>query len=173
MRGRKADTAPSRWSDVPKEERMNFAMADEPTTHSAETELMEANAAFYLAFARGDLDAMADLWSHSEDVVCAHPGNIPLHGRGEVMESWEAILESPPPVVAHEPRTEIWGDIGAVLCIEQIGPALLAATNLFRHEGGVWRMIHHHSGQLAQELAEAAEDEGEGDEEDDLPPTVH
>ena len=39
-----------------------------------------ANAAFYTAFEGGDLDAMADVWEHSDRVSVTHPGWPTLHG---------------------------------------------------------------------------------------------
>jgi len=42
----------------------------------------------------------------------------------------------------------IQGSTGIVTCVEQIGDAGLAATNLFPMQAGSWRMIHHHGSQI-------------------------
>ena len=40
----------------------------------AETDVKAANAAFYEAFEARDMDAMSEVWEHSDRVVCTHPG---------------------------------------------------------------------------------------------------
>ena len=40
-----------------------------------------ANEAFYLAFASKDMDAMTNVWSARDGIVCLHPGWPLLAGR--------------------------------------------------------------------------------------------
>jgi hypothetical protein len=42
-----------------------------------EKSVLAANQAFYEAFETHDLDAMSDLWEHSDRASCVHPGCWP------------------------------------------------------------------------------------------------
>ena len=111
--------------------------------------LLEANAAFYHAFAAGDLAAMEALWSRSFPVACVHPGWPALQGRTLVMESWEVILRAPPPITFAEAESTDWGAFAMVLCREHIDGATLVATNLFAREADGWLMVHHQATPLS------------------------
>lgn len=112
-----------------------------------DAEVLFANERFYTAFAEGDSEAMEDLWAKQGAVCCLHPGWEPLHDRAQVIASWNAILQSPPPVLCAAPRVLPMGPDGAgVVCWEAIGQDYLIATNLFRREAGVWRIVHHQAG---------------------------
>ena len=119
-----------------------------------------ANDAFYLAFRTRDLEAMAAVWSEREGITCIHPGWRPLSGRQPVMTSWRAILSNPdnPEVECRGAEAHTAGDVAYVLCYEVMPQGLLVATNIFVHEGGIWRMIHHQSGPAP---ASSADDDGE------------
>lgn len=128
--------------------------------------ILFANDAFYEAFKAGDLAAMEKLWAEEAPVACAHPGWAPLHGREEVLESWKAIFEGggvPENLRCREPRVVPLGpDHGMVLCYEQVGQALLLATNVFGREAGEWRLLHHHAGPTqvsSSSLSDEAEQE--------------
>ena len=108
--------------------------------------VLAANMDFYVAFAGGDVDAMEALWSKADDVTCIHPGWQALVGRDSVMESWRAILASPPPVRCVGARTFVNGTTAYVICYEGLGDGMLVATNIFRKEEGVWHVIHHQAG---------------------------
>lgn len=115
----------------------------------ADAAVLAANRTFYRAFAAGDFGLMDVLWSHRAPVACIHPGWPPVRGRADVMEAWRGILANPPrpPVRAVQPVAEICGESAYVICYEAIGDIYLVATNLFLREEGVWKMIHHQSGQ--------------------------
>jgi hypothetical protein len=104
-----------------------------------------ANEAFSRAFADRDIDAMDALWARAEPVLCIHPGWPPIFGRTAVMASWTRILANPdaPRVDCVAPRAFVSGDQAMVICHEAIVGQALVATNLFRREGGVWRLFHH------------------------------
>jgi ketosteroid isomerase-like protein len=52
----------------------------------------EAEAAFYAALARADLDALMALWADDEEIVCIHPGAPRLIGHAAI-RCTEAIFE--------------------------------------------------------------------------------
>jgi ketosteroid isomerase-like protein len=124
-----------------------------------EEEVLQANAAFYGAFARRDLAAMDALWAKEAPVACIHPGWPALRGREEVMASWRAIFGGggAPPIRCSRAVASRLGDGNAayVVCRESLPGAELIATNLFVREEGRWKMCHHHAGPVAR----GAEDE--------------
>jgi len=110
---------------------------------------LQANDAFYRAFAAGDYSAMESLWARAEAVLCVHPGGPPLHGRDLVMESWREILRQAPEIQYQEPRVEIVRGVAFVTCFETIGGHPLAATNVFVWESSAWRLTHHQASAIA------------------------
>lgn len=120
-------------------------------THQA---ILIANAAFYMALAEADLTAMEDLWQHSAEVECIHPGWDRLRGWPAVRESWAAIFKNqgPFPVKPSEAVVYRRGDLAWVSCYENITSQAEAleisqtvATNLFEQVAGRWQMIAHHA----------------------------
>jgi hypothetical protein len=117
---------------------------------SDESDLLAANAAFYAAFASGDLAAMDALWAKSAPVACCHPGWEPLLGRASVLASWRAIFESgAPPVRCEDASGLLLGEVALVICTEVLQAGTLAATNVFVREEGRLRLVHHHAGPVA------------------------
>ncbi|MGJ0395727.1 MAG: nuclear transport factor 2 family protein [Methylocystis sp.] len=115
-----------------------------------EAALVDANAAYYRAFAARDLGAMSDLWAE-DGCSCVHPGWPALVGRTPVLASYRDIFRNPQQeaVTARDPQTLIEGADGRVFCIEEVGGGLLLATNWFRWSGERWRLVHHQAGPLA------------------------
>ena len=120
-------------------------------TSSTQDALLRANLAFYDAINAGDIEGMDALWANQAPVACAHPGWPALHGRDEVISSWRSILLGPvpPKILCVDAHATVLGDVGHVICTEQLDSQSLLATNLFIREGGLWLMIHHHAGPLA------------------------
>jgi ketosteroid isomerase-like protein len=120
---------------------------------SEELSLLRTNAAFYDAFARRDIEAMDELWAHALPVACIHPGWPALHGREDVMSSWRSILlgGGAPEIECDQARAVSLGDAGYVVCLERIGTDALVATNVFAREEGVWQIVHHQAGAVADE----------------------
>lgn len=113
--------------------------------------VLEANAAFYDAFARGDFPAMQSLWAQDAPIACVHPGWPPLQDRIKIMQSWQGILANPPkpPIAVVQPEVHLHGDTAIVVCWETIGTMHLVATNVFVRERGAWKMVMHQSGQTS------------------------
>jgi ketosteroid isomerase-like protein len=122
--------------------------------------IIVANAAFYAAFAAGDVAGMERLWADDDSISCVHPGWPAIVGRATVIGSWRDILENPdrPQIVCAEPQAIIDGDSARVLCIEIVNGTALAATNHFRRAGSTWRLVHHQSSPIAQIVGQGAGD---------------
>jgi ketosteroid isomerase-like protein len=117
-----------------------------------EIAVLDANSAFYRAFARRDIRAMEALWAVSVPVACIHPGWDVLRGSDEVLESWRNILSGDAPAIRCEAASaHVAGDLAWVVCRERVpGSSPVAATNVFVREGGAWRLCHHHAGLVAE-----------------------
>lgn len=117
------------------------AVPDDPNA------VLAANRAFYEAFDAGDFERIDALWARDHEASVIHPGWAPIHGRDAVLESWKGILEgpSPPDIRCGDAHARIEGDLAIVMCVEHLGGGDLLATNVFVHEQGAWRMVHHHA----------------------------
>lgn len=125
---------------------------------SAEEEVRRTSASFYAALNRmtgGDASQMVDVWSHSEAVTAMHPIGGEQVGWQAVRESFEQVA-----ALAAGGRVELVDQIvhaGADLAYEtgtERGRAELAGetiaieqrvTNIYRREGGEWKVVHHHA----------------------------
>ena len=133
---------------------------DPPSPDGDAGAVLAANAAFYEAFERRDLDAMSDIWEHTDRVACVHPGWSILHGWAAVAASWFALFDGPQRLqfIVTDERVEVVGDLAWVTCNENLldtgATQAVAATNVFvRHDRG-WRLLHHHGSPVAQRMAE-------------------
>ena len=114
-----------------------------------------ANLAFYQAFEALDLAAMERLWARDGSASCLHPGWPLCAGWDEVRASWATIFANTATMrfeIADE-RIDARGELAWVVCVERIrstGPAgdamvgAVIATNVFRLDGGAWKLVHHH-----------------------------
>lgn len=112
----------------------------------------QAEAAFYDAFERADMDAMRSVWADDRDVCCIHPGGERLDGVAAVMDSWASILSGEAILhfrITHR-RSHISGDLAVHVLRENLyaegtlrGIAL--ATNVYRRGESGWRMVLHHA----------------------------
>ena len=120
------------------------------TDDGSTDELSRRNHAFYEAFEARDLDAMSDIWEHSDRVSCTHPGWAVLRGWGAVAASWLAMFQGPQQIqfILTDEHVEVDGDLGWVTVDENIigdqTGSTVSALNVFvRGEGG-WRLVAHH-----------------------------
>lgn len=123
---------------------------DHPQDTADEAAVRAANRAFYDAFEARDLDAMSEVWEHSDRVSCTHPGWRTLRGWGAVSGSWFALFGGPSPlqfiltqdVVTVADRTA-WVTVDEHLITAEMG-GTVAALNLFvRSDDDRWRMVAH------------------------------
>ena len=111
-------------------------------------------AAFYDAFERRDLDAMARVWDHETAVSCIHPGGPRLDDIDAILESWRAIFEGGQRLRFE--RAEVAPTAGvdvAVHCLYEVirfgerfeQQGTVVATNVYRRTGHGWKMVIHHA----------------------------
>ncbi len=58
--------------------------------------------AFYEALEAGDVDALMEVWSEDDEIVCIHPGGPRLVGHQAIAASWREILSNGPIAVRAE-----------------------------------------------------------------------
>lgn len=125
---------------------------------SAESEVRKASDKFYEALtkmANGDASSLGEIWSNSSDVTTMHPIGGRQIGWDAVRDSFQGVADN-----AADGAIEITdqivravGDLAYELGVER-GRFKLAGhpveidqrvTNVYRGEGGEWKMIHHHT----------------------------
>lgn len=131
----------------------------------AHPDVEEANARFYRAFEALDVAAMDDVWAHTEDVKCVHPGWPLLTGWDAVRESWRVIFENTAEVrfTIGDVAVVVGGGIAWVTCTENILQSVrdrlsvtsVLATNLFTRTPDGWRMTHHHASHVLSATPDA------------------
>ncbi|MEH2245028.1 nuclear transport factor 2 family protein [Nostoc sp.] len=117
-------------------------------------EVLAANAAFYRAFERKDIETMSTVWSQGTGSFCIHPGSNILRGWKEIRTSWEQIFKNTAYIEINTDiiATELSDNIAYVVLRENVfqvvsGRRLEAqstATNIFQFLGGKWYLVHHH-----------------------------
>lgn len=112
----------------------------------------EANASYYDAFERQDIDLMAQVWEHSERATCTHPGWPTLHGTDIILDSYAAIFGGPQSlqVILTNEHVMVEGNFAYVSVDENLvdqggHAAATAALNVFVWDGqDRWHMVVHH-----------------------------
>jgi ketosteroid isomerase-like protein len=119
--------------------------------------LRAANQAFYDAFEARDMDAMSDVWEHSDRSLCTHPGWATLRGWGHVAASFFALFQNRDSIqfILTNEKLAVQGDVGWVSVDENIlgeqSGSTVAALNMFvrdgrdvEGEGDRWLLVCHH-----------------------------
>jgi len=122
-------------------------------------DVRRAHQAFYDAFEARDLDAMSDVWEHSDRVSCTHPGWSVLRGWGSVAASWMTLFQGPQRLqfILTNEHIEIEGAVAWVTVDENIlgeeSGGTVASMNVFVAASGGsgpgWRMVAHHGSPVA------------------------
>ena len=121
-------------------------------------EIRQASERFYEALNRalnGDPGPMVNVWSHSSDVATMHPLGGRELGWEEVRAAWEQVAQacSDGQVSLDELVVVPVSDDVAYTLSAQRGQVKiggepvgidLRVTNIYRREGGEWKMVHHH-----------------------------
>ncbi len=134
---------------------------------SDEDGVREASKQFYAGLTQmldGDLSVMDTIWSHDKTVTAMHP----IDGRET---GWDAVRNSflqfskaasSGSVELTNQLIQVHGDLAYEIGLES-GKFSLAGqpitikqrvTNVYRHEGGAWKMVHHHA-DLSQSMVDA------------------
>jgi ketosteroid isomerase-like protein len=141
--------------------------------HPAPGTAEEAETAFYAAFENGDLDAMAEIWAYSDNVVCVHPHAPQLMGYDQVMRIWRDILGNTEGfrISVRMLHQHTDGQVAVRFVNETLiddnsraQPVTILATNAYRKTDSGWRMVLHHASP-----APSHSDEQEEEEEPDEP----
>lgn len=118
-----------------------------PTAHDAE-------AAFYEALERSDLEAMMEVWAEDEEIVCVHPGGARLAGQDAIRESFRQIFASG---TRMRVRLSNQSQVNAVMVAihslhenilvtgETKARGVIVATNVYHRSAAGWRMVLHHA----------------------------
>ena len=128
---------------------------------AAEDEVRAAAEQFYSALngvLNGDAGSMVHVWSQSGDVTTMHPIGGRQVGWDEVWSSWQQVagIASGGSVALGDRLIRVIGDAAYELGTENVDATLagnpvrreVRVTNIYRREGGAWRIVHHHADAL-------------------------
>ena len=117
----------------------------------------DAESAFYEALEKRDLEAMMEVWSEDEELVCIHPGAVRLTGYEAIRESWQRIFQSGQRLKIR--LTTLIQVTSGMIAIHSLHENLSApeerasgtsvATNIYIRAAHGWRMIVHHASPAA------------------------
>jgi len=124
--------------------------------------VLAANAGFYAALNKmftGDIVPMTAVWSHTDDVTYMGPTGGLERGWSTVLKDWEsqAAMKLGGRVEPAEMQVIVGQDVAAVTDYEvgentnangKVERVKLRATNIFRKEGGQWKMVVHQTDKL-------------------------
>ena len=114
----------------------------------------DAEAAFYEAFMKHDLEAMMAVWADDDEVYCVHPRGPRVTGVAQVRESWRQVFASAQSlrfqvrqqhllqammVSIHSVYEEI------TLAGEGHTRRCVVTTNVYMRTERGWRMMAHHA----------------------------
>jgi uncharacterized protein (TIGR02246 family) len=114
----------------------------------------DAEAQFYEALQRGDIDQLMAVWADDDEIVCVHPGGGRVVGAAAIRASFEAIFASSGIPVRPEQVRRLQS-IGSALhhlveCIDLpagqgVQQAWVLATNFYVKTAQGWRLASHHA----------------------------
>jgi ketosteroid isomerase-like protein len=114
----------------------------------------DAEAAFYEAFMKHDLEAMMAVWADDDEVYCVHPRGPRVTGVAQVRESWRQIFSSAQTVRFQVRQQHLLQAmmVSVHSVYEQITMAdearsrgCVLSTNIYMRTDHGWRMMAHHA----------------------------
>ncbi|PTD96169.1 YybH family protein [Pseudothauera lacus] len=114
----------------------------------------DAEAAFYDALVRADLEAMMAVWSAEDDTVCVQPGGPRLTGLAEIREAWRQLFASGTRLIVRTSHQVISANTLQAVhnVLEHVAVegddrihTPIVATNVYARGAGGWHMVMHHA----------------------------
>ena len=114
----------------------------------------DAEAAFYEAFTKHDLDAMMAVWADEDEVYCVHPRGPRVTGVAQVRESWRQVFASAQSLRFQVRQQHLLQAMMVSIhsVYEQITLAgegharrCVVSTNIYMRTESGWRMMAHHA----------------------------
>lgn len=124
----------------------------------------DAEAAFYEALTKGDLEAMMAVWADDDDIFCVHPNGSRLSGVEKVRESFRQIFASGQSLRFQLREQQLLQ--GMMLSVHSVyeyiavageprARAPVIATNVYLRTEHGWRMVAHHASPAPASAASA------------------
>jgi hypothetical protein len=136
-----------------------------------EQTIVDSNNRFYKAFETLSIEKMGQVWKHSDDTTCIHPGWEMFTSWTAIRESWVRIFENTKNIkfVITNIKIKAFEKIAIVVCLENIDSVIeddnsirmgVIATNIFEKHNvnnnknnNEWLMVHHHGSAVANYMA--------------------
>jgi len=136
-----------------------------------EETIEDSNSIFYKAFESLSIEKMEEVWKHSNDTICIHPGWEMFTSWTAIRESWIRIFENTRMIkfAITNIKIKVFQNIAMVVCLENIDTVIedenrirmgVIATNVFEKQNvnnhksnNEWLMIHHHGSIVANYMA--------------------
>jgi ketosteroid isomerase-like protein len=136
-----------------------------------EETIEDSNSIFYKAFESLSIEKMEEVWKHSDDTICIHPGWEMFTSWTAIRESWIRIFENTRMIkfAITNIKIKVFQNIAMVVCLENIDTVIedenrirmgVIATNVFEKQNvnnhksnNEWLMIHHHGSIVANYMA--------------------
>lgn len=125
---------------------------------AAEDDVRQASDRFYAALtgmANGNASTISTAWAHGEDVTAMHPIGERDEGWAGVKSSFDQVaslagggqvrLSNQLIRMGTDLAYEVGVEEGEVTLAGQQVPLKHRVTNIYRREGGEWKMVHHHT----------------------------
>jgi uncharacterized protein (TIGR02246 family) len=125
----------------------------------------DAEAAFYEALERADLEEMMSVWADDEEIVCVHPTGPRLSGHDQVRASWAKIFAGGQGMrVRTTQQVTLSGMMIAVHSVQEEfsvegetrARSAAIATNVYMRSAAGWRMLVHHASPAPRALETTA-----------------
>ena len=136
-----------------------------------EQTIEDSNSRFYKAFESLSIEKMEQVWKHSDETICIHPGWEMFTSWTAIRESWVRIFENTKMIKFFISNIKIkaFENIAIVVCLENIDSVIedensirmgVIATNIFEKQNvnnnksnNEWLLIHHHGSAVANYMA--------------------
>ena len=121
----------------------------------------DAEAAFYDALKKGDVDALMQVFSEEEEVVCAHPNGKVCVGLHAIRTSFQEIFEHNASFLVAVPRRVVWHS--TLLTVHQVHEILsfhdkeeselhFLVSYIFSRGANGWRIVSRQASLLKEIL---------------------